>query len=436
MHKYSKNFTPLMWFIFALCAFELVVRLPYLLWLSNNVYVGYKVQFHYFASYDAWIVIRNGTFIVLGTLVVALSAHALVQHKPLQRVKRAQLVGLKWQFYAGAVGTCLATLLGIYLLGLSEIAQNISAKRDLDEIDAGIFLYLLLKISLFGHVLATLAYMAYLGSGQKKYLFVLGPLVLLTMAVSIIFSQRALLFALAFEIVYVTYLYRGLNVRKLLIYTLPFALVLVGIGALRAVGSNGASLDEAVLVGVDKVMSSRYFFNIAKVGTIYEWQSITGEIDFLALNFLVEPFAPAETIYFKDVGRLVGAEIFGMASSGVTLGLVSEYLLSFGAALGSLLVFATFFVIFTTEKMMLKAVRPSMIAFFALTKVPILLNTSLGSFLYQTALETIMLLLIIPGLNFAILKPVRRRPSRVRGRSAAERRPSPVTRQQAVTARS
>tara|TARA_B100000686_G_scaffold352048_1_gene452686 strand:+ start:904 stop:2214 length:1311 start_codon:yes stop_codon:yes gene_type:complete len=429
MPRYSQRFTPLMWFILALCVFELLVRLPYLIWLADNVYVGYRVRFHYFASYDPWTVIRNGTFIVLATGIAALIAHSLAQHRPLPRIKRMRLVRLRWPFYAGAIGTCLATLFGIYLLGASEIAQNISAKRDLDEIDAGVLLYLLLKISLFSHVLATLAYMAYLGSGRKGYLALLVPLVLLTMAVSIIFSQRALLFALAFEIVYVTYLYRGLNARKLLTYTLPFAFVLVGIGALRAIGSDGASIGDAALVGIDKVMSSRYFLNISKVGTIYEWQRITGEIDFLALNFLVEPFAPDETVYFKDVGRLVGAEIFGMASSGVTLGLVSEYLLSFGAVIASLFVFATFFVMFTTEKLMLKAPRPSIIAFFALTKVPILLNTSLGSFIYQTVLETLMLLVIIPGLSFAVLKPVRKGPGRMM-RAVPERRPFPANGQQ------
>lgn len=421
---HTRRFTPLMWFVLALCGFELMVRLPYLVWLANNVYVGYGVRFHYFASYDPWAVIRNGTLIVVGTAITALIAHSLAQHKPIPRIKRMRLVSLSWPFYAGAAFTCLATILGIYLLGFSEIAQNISAKRDLDEIDAGFTLYLLLKVSLFSHVLATLAYMAYLGSGRKGYLVLLGPLMLLTMTVSVIFSQRALLFALAFEIIYVTYLYRGLNARKLLVYALPFALVLVGIGALRAMGSDGASIGDAALVGIDKVMSSRYFLNISKVGTLYEWQRIAGQIDFLALNFFVEPFDPKDTIYFKDVGRLVGAEIFGTSTSGVTLGLVSEYLLSFGAVIASFFVFATFFVIFTAEKLMLKAPRPSMIAFFALTKVPILLNTSLGSFIYQTVLETLMLLMIIPGLNFATLKRVSKRSTRMVRMAAPQLRAS------------
>ena len=436
MPSYSQRFTPLLWLILALCAFELLVRLPYLVWLADNVYVGYKIHFHYFASFDPWIVIRNGTLIVLATAITALIAHSLVQHKPIPRIKRMRLVRLKWQFYVGAAATCLATILGIYLLGANEIAQNISAKRDLDEIDAGIFLYILLKVSLFSHVLATIAYMAYLGSGKKVYIFTLVPLVILTMAVSIIFSQRALLFALAFEIIYVTYLYRGLNVRKLLFYALPFAFVLVGIGALRAMGSNGASLDEAALLGLDKVMSSRYFFNISKTGTIFEWQRITGEIDFLALNFLVEPFAPDKTIYFKDVGRLVGIEIFGMGNSGVTLGVVSEYLLSFGMLIATLFVFVTFFAMFMIEKLMLESPRPSMIAFFAITKVPILLNTSLGSFIYQTVLETIMLLIIIPGLSFAVLKPIRKGSRQMVRKAGPKQHLFPANRQLAVNVRS
>jgi hypothetical protein len=425
-----------MWFVLALCAFELFIRLPYLVWLADNSYVSYKIRFHYFASFSASDVIRDGVFIVMMTAAVALVAHSLAQHRPLPRIRRMRLIGLGWQFYAGALGTCVATLAGIYLLGPSEIAENISAKRDLDEIDASVLLYLLLKVALFSHVIATLAYMAYLGSGRKAYLILTGIFALLTMAVSVIFSQRALLFALGFEIVYVTYLYRGLNIRKLVAYALPFALVLVGIGAVRAIGTDGASVGDAVLLGIDKVMSSRYFLNIAKVGTIYEWQRIVGEIDFLALNFLVEPFAPDETVYFKDVGRLVGLEVFGTASSGVTLGLVSEYILSFGAAIGSLFVFATLFVMFTTEKLMLKAARPSMIAFFALTKVPILLNTSLGSFIYQTALETVMLLLIIPGLTFAALRAVRRNPRRVAPRIAPAAAPVPATGGRPVSLRS
>jgi hypothetical protein len=255
--------------------------------------------------------------------------------------------------------------------------------------------------------------MAYLGSRKRFYLILTGIFVLVTMAVSIVFSQRALLFALGFEIVYVTHLYRGLNVRKLAIAAIPFAVVLLGIGALRAMGSEGGGLGEGALVAIDKLMSSRYFVNIAKVGTIYEWQRIAGEVDFLALNFLVEPFAPDDTVYFKDIGRIVGLEVFGTATSGVTLGMVSEYLLSFGAAFGSIFVFATLFVVFLAEKTMLQSPRPSLIVFFALTKVPILLNTSLGSFIYQTAIETVMLAAIIPGLTFAALKPVRKRPKRV-----------------------
>ena len=436
MPRYSQRFTPLMWFIIALCAFELLVRLPYLAWLADNSYISYKIRFHYFATFDPSDVMRDGTFIVLMTAAVALIAHSLVQHGSLPRIKRMRLIGLGWQFYAAAVVTCAATLLGIYLLGPSQIAENISAKRDLDEIDAGLLLYLLLKIALFSHVIATLAYMAYLGSRRKVYLIPTGIFVLLTMTVSVIFSQRALLFALGFEIVYVTYLYRGLNVRKLVTYALPFALILLSIGALRAMGSDGASFGDAVLLAIDKLMSSRYFLNIAKVGSIYEWQRMAGEIDFLAVNFLVEPFAPEQTIYFKDVGRIIGAEVFGLGSSGVTLGMVSEYLLSFGAAFGSLFVFATLFVMFTTEKLMLRSARPPIIAFFALTKVPILLNTSLGSFIYQTAVESFMLLAIIPGLTFAVLKPVRRGAKRAVHRIAPAPRSTPLGERRPVNLRS
>jgi hypothetical protein len=255
--------------------------------------------------------------------------------------------------------------------------------------------------------------MAYLGSGKRYYLILTGIFVLVTMAVSLIFSQRALLFALGFEIIYVTHLYRGLNMRKLLIAAVPFAFVLLAIGAVRAMGTEGGGLGEGALVAIDKLMSSRYFLHIAKVGSVYEWQRVVGEVDLLAFNFLVEPFAPDDTVYFKDIGRIVGMEVFGTPTSGVTLGMVSEYILSFGAAIGSIFVFATLFVVFLAEKTMLQSVRPSLIMFFALAKVPILLNTSLGSFLYQTALETFMLLLVIPGLAFATPRPAGRGSRRV-----------------------
>jgi hypothetical protein len=413
MLKSSQRFTPLMWFILALCAFELFIRLPYLVWLANDNYIGYRVQFQYFSVYSPSAVIRDGVFVVLMTAAAALIAHALLQHNPLPRIRRMRLIELGWQFYAAAGGTVAAMLLGIYVLGPSELAENISSKRDLDEIDAAVLLYLLLKISLFSHVLATLAYMAYLGSRKRYYLILTGIFVLVTMAVSLVFSQRALLFALGFEIVYVTHLYRGLNMRKLVIAALPFAFVLLAIGAVRAMGTEGGGLGEGALVAIDKLMSSRYFLHIAKVGTIYEWQRVAGEVDLLAFNFLVEPFAPDDTVYFKDIGRIVGLEVFGTPTSGVTLGMVSEYILSFGAAIGSIFVFATLFVVFLAEKTMLQSARPSLIVFFALAKVPILLNTSLGSFIYQTALETVMLAAIIPGLTFAVLKPVRKRPKRV-----------------------
>jgi hypothetical protein len=425
MLKSSRRFTPLLWFVLAICAFELFIRLPYLVWLANDNYIGYRVQFQYFSVYSPSAVIRDGVFVVLMTAAAALIAHALLQHNPLPRIRRMRLFKLGWQFYAAAGGTVAAALLGVYLLGPSELAESISSKRDLDEIDAGVLLYLLLKVSLFSHVLATLAYMAYLGSGKRYYLILTGIFVLVTMAVSLIFSQRALLFALGFEIIYVTHLYRGLNMRKLLIAAVPFAFVLLAIGAVRAMGTEGGGLGEGALVAIDKLMSSRYFLHIAKVGSVYEWQRVVGEVDLLAFNFLVEPFAPDDTVYFKDIGRIVGMEVFGTPTSGVTLGMVSEYILSFGAAIGSIFVFATLFVVFLAEKTMLQSVRPSLIMFFALAKVPILLNTSLGSFLYQTALETFMLLLVIPGLAFATPRPAGRGSRRVTRKVApAPRSPS------------
>jgi hypothetical protein len=69
--------------------------------------------------------------------------------------------------------------------------------------------------------------------------------------------------------------------------------------------------------------------------------------------------------------------------------------------------------------------------------VPILLNTSLGSFIYQTALETFMLLLIIPGLAFAALRPARRGSRRMTRKVApAPRSPSATTGRRPVSLRS
>lgn len=418
----KRKYTPIMWFLMALCAFEFFIRLPYMIWLADNPYVNFGVRFQYFGRYDPWDVIFSGTTITLLALLAAYLAHSLVPHTPLRREFRAKLSGFGWPVYGMIGAVAVSAVLGIYLLGFQEISQNISAKRDLDSLELGFLVYLMLKVSLFSHAVAALCYMAFLGSGQKKYILLFGFASIVTVVVSVIFSQRALLFTLGFEIIYITYLYRGLNLRKLVLYALPFAVVLIGIGALRALGSGNADLGEAVLIGFDKVMSSRYFFNIGKLGAVYEWQLSAGAIDFLSLNFIAEVFGNEEVIFFKDVGRIVSTEVFGLASSGVTLGLVSESVLSFGLFFGLLFCFAFFFLAFLGERSILQERQFSMVIFFALAKVPILLNTSLGSFLYQTILETILLLMIIPGLHFAQVQ-VKRVARPVRVVNGGERQP-------------
>lgn len=407
MQHTGKKFTPVLWLVLLLCVAELVVRLPYMLWAKSNSYIGYASRFQNFSIYSPNAVIFDGTMIVLMVLVASFVAQRLVMAQAPRRPQITPLAGLGWQTYAVAGFTLLAVVFCLLTLGIQTILENISAKRDLDEIDAGILLYIFLKASLFNHVLATLFYMLYLSTRKLAHLGLAVFFGAATALVSIVFSQRAMLFVLGFEIVYITYLFGELNVRKLLAYTLPIGLVLVSIGIFRSTASDGLPLGEAVLLGFDKLMMSRYFFHLGKLGCVFEWQSYSGLIDFLSFNFLVEPFAPEKTIYFKEVGPLVGREVFGYSSSGVTLGLVSEFLLSFGAVLGSLFVFISFVAIFNLERFVLARRQLPLLAFFALAKMPILFNTSLGSYFYQFLIESAMLLPIMMGVSWAKTAPVR-----------------------------
>lgn len=400
----KKNLTPIMWFLVALCGFEFFVRAPYMIWLVDNPYAPQSIRFQYFGIFEPWSVIGSGATITILATLVAFAAHSFASFEPIHRKYRNKLVGFGWQPLAAIPLLAVAAVVGIYLLGVQEISENISAKRDLDSLEMGVLVYLLLKIALFSHVIAALCYMAFLGSRKKKYLILLGISTVITVITSVIFSQRALLFTLGFEIIYATYLFRGIKLRQLLVYATPFAVILVGIGALRALGGGNVDFVDAVLIGFDKVMSSRYFFNLGKLGAVYQWQQATGPIDFLSLNFFIEPFNPDETVFFKDVGRIVSTEVFGLASSGVTLGLVSESILSFGLVFGILFCFVFFFTAFYFERRMLQGRQLNLVTFFVIAKVPILLNTSLGSFLYQAILETILLLMIIPGLRFVQLR--------------------------------
>ncbi|WP_095012246.1 hypothetical protein [Tsuneonella mangrovi] len=424
MPKRSNQFTPVMWLIFALSIFELAIRLPYLVLIYRDPYTPAAMRFQYFGIYDPVRVMVDGTLMVAIALILAFLAHALVPLRPVARQFRDRVVRLTWPFYFVAAGTVVAAVLGAYVLGFSEIAQNLSAKRDLDSSDSGILLYILLKASLFSHVLVSLSYMAYLSTHHRKYLVMVGGFALVTLVISVIFSQRAMLFVLGFELIYVTWLYRRLNVRKLVMYAAPFAAALVAIGIFRASNQQGMGLYDSILFGLDKVMSTRYFMNISKVGAVYEWQRVAGQIDFLSLNFLVEPFDPNHTIYFKDIGRMVSSEVFGVDTSGVTLGAVSEAVLSFGPLVGAVFCFAMFVGVFLAEKKMLEYRRLSLLVFFAVAKVPILLNTSLGSYVYQVVLESVLLLLLLPGVVFArpVYRKMRREP---RGKRAPGPRPQP-----------
>lgn len=409
MRQSGKRITPVLWLVLLLCAFELAVRLPYLIWAKSNAYIGYATRFVFFSVYNPDSVILDGTLITIMVLIVAFIAQRLVVADFTSRPQPVRLLNLGWAAYGMAFFTLVSVFFCLQQLGFQAIQENISAKRDLDSIEAGFLLYLFLKISLFNHVVATLFYMQYLGTRRLLHLGLFLFFAATTALVSVIFSQRAMLFVLAFEIIYVTYLYGELNVRKLLSFVVPFGLILVSIGILRSAASDGLPLGEAILFGLDKVMTSRYFFHLSKMGCVYEWQTFNGLIDFLSFNFVLEPFNPEKIIFFKDVGPLIGREIFGHTNSGVTLGFVSEYILSFGAALGSFFIFITFMLIFRLERFVLSRKHLPVLVFFALAKMPILFNTSLGSYLYQVVIETAMLLPIVAGLTWAGGK-VRRKP--------------------------
>jgi hypothetical protein len=212
-------------------------------------------------------------------------------------------------------------------------------------------------------------------------------------AVSLIFSQRAIIFVYAMEMIYAQYVFSTIRLKYLLRLFAVVGPALLMIAVLRG-RASGFDFTEGLLLGLESVVRSRYFFDIARSGAVYIWQDIGGGIDFLALNFLLEPIIGSSVIYFKEVGSIAAYEIWGYEMSGVTLGIVMEFIVSFGAVLSALLLLPFFFAFFRAESSMLTSNSFFFIKLLFVGKILIALNSSLGSFTYQTLLEFVFFMML------------------------------------------
>jgi len=370
-----------------LTMFELCVRLPYVLYVRFSPELGYTISLHFFSAHSPDAVIFIGLTILLVTagMCLFLAIKSGLFYK-VQNLKIPRL-HFPWIIYPIALIFIGAAFLSIILLGVTNVLDNLSGKRS--EAGESFLLYICVKMANFCHVIAIIFYVKNL---QKSSLIDRGLFLLATIALilpTIVFSQRAILIGFALELLYIQ-----------MIFKVTFL--------------------EALAASLEKVVSSRYFFDFTKLGTVTLWFMETPWLGPVSLNFLVEPFFPDSVYFYKEIGPIISDEAYHYRTkNGVTPGALMEGILSFGI-LGGILFFGLlfFFFIKTERRLLMKKKTISTFEFFLmlliLSKFSLLVNSSLGAFVFQTVLEAAFLSAVFMMIGFwkmitgTQIKPMRR----------------------------
>ena len=397
--------SPIILFLGVLTMFELCVRLPYVLYVRFSPELGYTISLHFFSanSPDAVIFIGLTILLVTAGMCLFLAVKSGLFYK-FQNLKVPRL-HIPWIIYPISLVFIGAAFLSIFLLGVTNVLDNLSGKRS--EAGESFLLYICVKMANFCHVIAIIFYVKNL---QKSSLIDRGLFLLATIALilpTIVFSQRAILIGFALELLYIQMIFKVFNLRGIFRIILTIIPVLLIISFLRP-GNSAADFTffEALAASLEKVVSSRYFFDFTKLGTVTLWFMATPWLGPVSLNFLVEPFFPDSVYFYKEIGPIISDEAYHYRNkNGVTPGALMEGILSFGI-LGGILFFGLlfFFFIKTERRLLMKKKTTSTFEFFLmlliLSKFSLLVNSSLGAFVFQTVLEAAFLSAVFLTIGF------------------------------------
>lgn len=388
--------SPIIFFLIMISAFELFLRLPYIYFLDKSSSATIAEKFHFFSYQNPQEVMLYGGGIIF---LVLLSCVAIsVIFKPVYQKERlyVSFQPIPKTIYFAALFFLVVTVLAIMSLGVEALEENLSRKRA--ELGESFVSWLLLRLSVFSHVIAVLFYIRMTQTAKKadKIAFLL--CVLMVIVPAVVFSVRAIVISFMIELVYLQILLGTFNIRKLGYILLSLFPVLLLVSILRP-NQESAGMLDAVVFGMEKILQSRYFFDISKLGTVTLWSLDQSWLGAVSLSFLFEPFFGDELLFYKELGPLIGQQVYLLrVAGGVTPGGLLEAVLSFGI-IGGVFFFICMMsmylkvenILFTKRKNSLFLVVLSVVF---LSKFSLFLNSSLGAMTFQFLFETAVLVLL------------------------------------------
>lgn len=386
-------YSPTFFFLIFLVGVELFIRFPFLLATMNSPSSGHVDRLHFFSIYNPQDVITLGLMLISIVLVVIFGTNLFTPMR-IRVQSQPEIPAVPSSVYFVSFVVLAATGAAILSLGLDALLNSFSSKRsDLGERGLA---WVLVKVGNFNHMVILLLYLRYLKYGKRFDQFLMVVSFLALAALSMVFSQRALLVSLVLGLFYIALLYGKLRLRTVLIAILSVAVVVTLISAFRP-GTEFGSRTELLQEGMRRAIISRYFFDFAKLGTVLHWADGQPWIGPAVIGFIFEPFFGDQVLFYKEIGPLISDEVYLYRfDNGVTPGLLLESILSFGYVLGILFfgfviqIFRWIEAGFFRSKS--RGLLGVMVPLLLLSKFSLALNSSLGAFAFQAVLDGTMLL--------------------------------------------
>lgn len=393
MTKDRRIISPLLLFVVVLAVFEFTVRLPYVLYATDAPALGADAVVHFFGYAEPARVISLGLTIVVAATLATFIAFAV--SGPLHHVSsdRQQAPLVHWSIYLIAPVFVAAAVLAVVSLGAEALIEDLSGKRS--ELGERGLTWVLLRLAVFCHLIAAIFYIRVVQTGSlfDKLMFLV--VVLAVIGPAVVFSQRAILISFVLEIIYLQLILGTFNIRRFLRLAAFILPALILISALRP-NAELTSLSDALLFGVEKAVQSRYFLDFAKIGAVMSWAELQPWMGPIVFGFIFEPFLGDQIIFYKETGPIIAEQVYlYRAQNGVTPGFLLESILSFGIPLGIMLFAAVMTAFLRIEKQMLQARSMTLggllFRLLIVSKVSLLLNSSLGAFSFQLVTEAVLL---------------------------------------------
>lgn len=401
MRNRGRVISPMFMLVVALIIFEFTIRLPYAYWVGTSGVKNAFERYRFFSSipYQEVLYVGIGLLAVLSIFLAVLGISGRASYPAIKIERGLPPIGKSIYLW----GLIFIIIVGstIVLLGVDTVAEDISSKRQ--EVGYDGVLWFFLKMSMFSHVLVSLFYIRYMQTGKFVDLVMCILSFALVAIPAIVFSQRALIIAQVVEIIYIQMFFGTFNMRKMVKISLLVSPVLLSISILRAGLHEDGSLTTVLFNGLEKIVQTRYFLDIAKLGTVSIWYLDEPWLGPVSIGFIFEFFNPDNIIFYKEIGPMIAYDVYKEYTNGVTPGGLLEAIISFGYIGGLLFFIIALLVFFHLERRMLLATRWGALRFFivmfALAKFPIFVNSSLGAFAFQVILESVFLFFLLFGLG-------------------------------------